>query len=363
MRWISLTLGLLIVGLVTNGCDGGSDMTDTKAPISAPTLDGTPAVVIAHRGASGYLPEHTIEGYARAIEMGADYIEPDLVITSDGVLVARHDNYLSTTTDVEDHPEFAGRRRYVEALDRTDWWVEDFTLAEIKTLRARQPYTGRSGKYDGRFEIPTFDEIMALAKAQSEARSEAIGREIGVYPETKHPSHFAGLGLDFQAPLLETLARYGYGDAGSKVFIQSFEPGILQELRGKTPLPLIMLLYQKSEDDPDADETEPNLPFEAFASFVDGVGPDRNLLIDDDGKDTGFVARAHALGLKVHPWTFRVETVPRLRYGSYAAELRAYLALGIDGFFTDFADLGVAVVADMAAGIEAGIEPEPEAGD
>lgn len=337
MRRALAALAVLISGLILSGCDGVSDM---NGP-SKPTLDGTPAVVIAHRGASGYLPEHTIEGYTRAIEMGADYIEPDLVITKDGVLVARHDNYLSTTTDVEDHPEFSVRKRYSEQFDKEDWWVEDFTLAEIRTLRARQAFTGRTGDYDDLFDIPTFDEIMALARSQSEA----LGREIGIYPETKHPGHFSGLGLDFQAPLLEALAKYGYGDAGSKVFIQSFEPDILRELRGKTPLPLIMLLYRLQETDPEAGETEPSLPFEAFADFVDGVGPDKGLLLDDDGNDTGFVARAHALGLKVHPWTFRTETVPRLRYISFEAELSAYLALGIDGFFTDFADLGVEVMA------------------
>ena len=300
------------------------------------TLDGAPPLIIAHRGASGEMPEHTLAGYTLAIEMGADYIEPDLVITKDGHLVARHDNYLSTTTDVAEHPEFAGKRCRNVALKRDDWFVEDFTLAELKTLRARQPFPGRSRAHDGLYEIPTFAEIMALAGA----RSDELGRRIGVYPETKNPSYFKTIGLDFEVQLLELLDRYGYGAVGSPIFIQSFEEEILQSLRHKTGLPLIMLLYPRREDNPDAASFEPHIALEKAAEFAYGVGPSKSLLITDDGRDTGFVATAHALGLAVHPWTFRADRLPA---GTISAEdeFLAYFRLGVDGVFTDFPDLGL----------------------
>ena len=304
-------------------------------PSLYPTLDGSPPLIIAHRGASGERPEHTLPAYALAIEMGADYIEPDLVITKDGQLVARHDNYLSTTTDVEERAEFAGKYRWSAKFERQDWFVEDFTLKELKTLRARQAFPGRSAAYDGQFEIPTFDEIMALARA----RSDELGRRIGVYPETKNPSYFKSLGLDFEAPLLDILGRYGYGAKGSPVFIQSFEKEILQSLRGKTELRLIMLLYPRREDHPEAGPLEPHIRLEEAARLADGVGPAKSLLLTEDGGDSGFVAAAHALGLAVHPWTFRADQLPK---GTATAqeEFLTYFRLGVDGVFTDFPDLG-----------------------
>ncbi len=297
------------------------------------TLDGARPVIIAHRGASGYRPEHTLEGYALAIEMGADYIEPDLVITADGHLVARHDNYLSTTTDVDEHGEFQDKKRWSDKFGREDWFVEDFTLAEVKTLRARQPFGGRSKEFDGRFEIPTFEEIMALASR----KSNETGRRIGVYPETKHPSYFKSLGLGFEKPLLERLTRFGYEGRYAKTFIQSFEPEILESLRTKTETRLVMLLYPKQEDDPKADAMEPHVSLEAAAGFADAVGPSKALLLGPDGTSSGFLEAAHALGLAVHPWTFRQDQLGE-GFSTFEEELQTYIRLGIDGFFTDFSD-------------------------
>ncbi|MCB2097690.1 MAG: glycerophosphodiester phosphodiesterase, partial [Parvularculaceae bacterium] len=198
------------------------------------TLDGNPPLVIAHRGASGYRPEHTLEAYALAIDMGADVVEPDLVFSKDGILVARHDRYLSTTTDVTDHPEFADRKRANDDPNdepREDWWVEDFTLADLKTLRARQPFPGRSKEFDGLYEIPTFEEMLTLV-AQ---KAKETGRPVGVYPETKHPGFYASKGYDFEAPLLKSLDKFNAGP----VFIQSFEPEILKRLKGKTGAKLV----------------------------------------------------------------------------------------------------------------------------
>src|SRR4051794_32065676 len=182
----------------------------------------TTPVVIAHRGAPGHLPEHTLESYRLAIAFGADYVEPDLVSTRDGVLVARHENEISATTDVAAHPELRDRRRTKSVDGRlvTGWFTEDLTLAELKTLRAteRMPLVRpANAEHDGRFEVPTFDEVLALVRHESLAR----GRQIGVYPETKHPSHFAALGLTLEPPLLESLARHGLDGPGTNVFLQS----------------------------------------------------------------------------------------------------------------------------------------------
>lgn len=308
-----------------------ADLPDRPWPF--PTLEGAPPIVIAHRGASGYLPEHTLEAYALAVAQGADFIEPDLVMTRDGQLIARHDYYLSSTTDIADHPEFAARKR--ELGGRTDWFVEDFTLAEIKRLRARQPFPGRSAAYDGRFEIPTFTEILALLR-QLEARH---GRQIGIYPETKHPAHFAARGLEMEGPLLKALAEAGFESASDPVFVQSFEPEILQRIDAQSPLRLILLLAA----DEGEKETSPRpiypegLDLAAAARFVDGIGADKRLVVDDTLRPSGLVADAHALGLLVHVWTLR-DDAPSQGYVSTGEEYRALFAVGIDGVFTDFPD-------------------------
>ena len=293
------------------------------------TLDGKPPLVIAHRGASGYLPEHTLEAYALAIDQGADVVEPDLVFSKDGVLVARHDRYLSTTTDISDHPEFAARKRANDDPDdapRIDWWIEDFTLAELKTLRARQPFPGRSKEFDGLYEIPTFDEMLALVSR----KAKEAGRPVGVYPETKHPAYFASIGHDFEAPLLKALFGFNAGP----VFIQSFEPEILKRLKGKTAAKLVLLVDQ-------AGSGAPTLAPEEAATFADAVGPAKSRLLTQDGLFNDYVKRAHRLGLHVHPWTFRND---RPDQGLAAREeFIGFFNAGVDGVFTDFPDTAVAV--------------------
>lgn len=292
------------------------------APLSA-LADGMP-IVIAHRGASGVLPEHTIEAYEKAIDLGADFIEPDLVFTSDGVLVARHDRWLGDSTDVADRPEFAARKTVKPGRAEPDWYAEDFTFAELRTLRARQVFPGRSKADDGKFLIPRFEEILELAR----------DAKVGVYPEAKDPAALAALGHDFTAPLLNALGRYGFGPGGLPVFIQSFDPAFLRGLRNKTRIPLIMLIY--------AEDGRESVMLGDAAAFADGVGPQKGLLIDAQGRDTGYVKQAHMLGLLVHPWTLRDDKVGE-GFPDIRAELRAFLALGVDGLFTDFPDTAVAV--------------------
>lgn len=297
------------------------------------TLSGESPLVIAHRGASGYRPEHTLEGYRLAAEMGADYLEPDLVVTKDGHLVIRHDRYLSTSTDVGDHPEFADRQVIKEGREEADWFIEDFTLDEIKTLRARQPYPGRSPEFDGQFTIPTFDDVLSLGRTMSEE----LERTIGVYPEVKHPSFFKSAGLDQVPPLLSAFDRYGYTERDAPIYVQSFEPSILRELHHRTGVKLIHLLPARTE----------HLPLEEIAVFADAIGPYKNMLVKTEaGDDSGLVGHAHDLGLEVHPWTFRNDALPR-GFATPEEEIRFFLDLGIDGIFTDFPDT-VAAVLDRA---------------
>lgn len=334
-------------------------------PLSEPAA--RPCLIIAHRGASALVPEHTLEAYAIAARLGADYIEPDLVMTRDGALIARHDNVLNLTTDVASHPEFAARRttRSVDGEVVEGWFSEDFTLAEIKTLRSieRIPeLRPRNTMFDGRFAIPTFDEILDLAKMLSEES----GRTIGVYPETKHPTHFAAAGLPMEKPLLESLQRHGMETAGAPVFIQSFEIGNLKALATMTDLPLIQLLWkegapfdiQNAGGTTSYDQMATADGLKAIAEYAAGVGPEKNHFIiplDADGRldlahAGDFVAQAHAAGLVVHPYTFRAENhfLPaQYREGARATalghldgEISAFLATGIDGFFTDSADAG-----------------------
>jgi glycerophosphoryl diester phosphodiesterase len=292
-------------------------------------------LVIAHRGASGERPEHTIESYRLAIEEGADYIEPDLVMTSDGVLIARHENEIGGTTDVAQHPEFAARRRtqIIDGETMTGWFTEDFTVAEIKTLRARERLPllrPQNCEFDGRFTVPTFDEIMGLATDANRRRG---GAKIGVYPETKHPAHFAGIGLPLEQPVLAALQRHGYAAHGSPVFIQSFDPRNLRQLRGMTRLPLLQLLEHELGD------------LGEIAKYADGIGIAKSLASAEG------VRAAHAVNLKVHVWTFRAENefLPDdlkaggspAAHGDLDAEIRRYLSRGIDGFFVDFPAVGV----------------------
>lgn len=328
-------------------------------------LDG-PVLVIAHRGASGERPEHTLGSYTLAIEQGADFIEPDLVLTKDGILVARHENEISETTDVAARPEFAGRKtsKTIDGQTMTGWFTEDFTLAELKTLRAKErlPKLRKANMaFDGQFEIPTFEEILDLAKAQSAK----TGRTIGIYPETKHPSYFASIGLPHEAPLLALLERYGHVDKAAPVFIQSFEVENLKALRAKTKVRLIQLMDEKGSPPDRLDLNYPAMAtadgLKAVAAYADGVGPNKALviprtLLGNLGEPTTLVRDAHEAGLAVHPWTFRRENyflplsaksgVDPRAVGDVVNEIRTYLATGIDGFFSDNVAEAVAAAKD-----------------
>jgi glycerophosphoryl diester phosphodiesterase len=304
-------------------------------------------IVIAHRGASGERPEHTLESYRLAIEEGADYIEPDLVMTRDGVLVARHENEIGGTTDVARHPEFAARRRtqVIDGEPMTGWFTEDFTLAEIKSLRARERLPllrPQNCAFDGQFTVPTFDEILQLASDANRHRTGA--NRIGVYPETKHPAHFTGIGLSMEQPVLDALQRHDYAAAGSPVFIQSFDPRNLRQLRGMTQLPLVQLLEHELGD------------LRQIAQYADAIGIAKSL-----ASEAGIRA-AHAVNLKVHVWTFRAENefLPEdLRtgnspaaHGDLEAEIRRFFDRGIDGFFVDFPAVGVRVRNAYTSGVQ-----------
>jgi len=307
-------------------------------------------VVIAHRGASGERPEHTLAAYELAIDEGADFIEPDLVPTGDGVLVARHENEISGTTDVAEHPEFAARKatREIDGRAVTGWFTEDFTLAELKTLRARErlpEIRPANTVYDGQFEVPTLAEILALVKAK-EAET---GRRIGLEPELKHPSYFASLGIDTPALLLPQLAAAGYDSAEVPLFIQCFEVGTLARLAGETKLRLVQLV--EAEGSP-ADL--PKVPYKALltptglasiARYAAAIGPDIRLVLNPDGSPTSLVADAHAAGLEVHAWTLRRENafLPKplqigddpTASGNLAALVGLLKAAGVDAVFTD----------------------------
>jgi len=327
-----------------------------------PTLDGQPPIVIAHRGASGERPEHTLASYRLAIDLGADYIEPDLVLTKDGVLVARHENEISETTDVAAHPEFAGRKatKTIDGQQVTGWFTEDFTLAELKTLRARERLPKlRSTEYDGQFEIPTFEEILTLLAEVNKGRKTPVG----VYPETKHPSYFVSIGLPHEAPLLAMLDRFGYRGRAAHVFIQSFEVGNLMDLRAKSDLPLIQLMDAEGgpADRPGTSYAAMTSPegLKMIAAYADGIGPNKAMVIPRGalgrlGTPTSLVHDAHAAKLKVHPWTFRRENyflplgdkggVNPAGHGDLAGEIAAYIATGIDGLFSDNPREAVAAV-------------------
>jgi glycerophosphoryl diester phosphodiesterase len=326
--------------LALAACSTPAEAPARPAAWPAPTLNGARPLVIAHRGASGERPEHTLEAYRLAIAEGADCIEPDLVMTKDGVLVDRHDTYLSTTTDVARHPEFAGRKRASpdpEFSNRQDWWVADFTLAELKTLRAVQPFRGRSREYDGRFDIPTFAEVLALANSSRKTD----GGRVCVYPEAKSPAYHASLGHPMAAPILAGLRAARLDRPGSPIFIQSFEPDFVKLIQPMTELPVILLAGTKA--DYDHALAMPGAP------FWQGAGVTHAMLWNADGTQSGLVQRAHAQGVAVHVWTYRDDAPPNPNE-SAASAMRSAFALGIDGAFTDFPATGVSVRAAMESG-------------
>ncbi len=353
--WLSRIAALVL------GVAGGQSVAMT--PKNSPS---TPPIVIAHRGASGLRPEHTLAAYDLAIDQGADFIEPDLVPTKDDVLVARHENAIADTTDVADHSEFASRRttKTIDGHNLTGWFVEDFTLAELKTLRAKErlpKLRPANTAYDGRFEIPTLAEIIALAKR----RSAETGRTIGIYPETKHPTYFAGIGHPTDLLLVAQLKAAGWDSATAPVFIQSFEVKNLQRLHAVTRVRLIQLI--DGEGGP-ADAAQPSYAamitpagLKAVAGYAYGIGPNKGMLWTGT-TPSPLVADAHAAGLRVHPWTYRAENMflpNRFRRGTdpaaqgdIAAEIDAGLAQGIDGFFTDFPLYGAQARDRLRAGVK-----------
>ncbi|MEM0961169.1 MAG: glycerophosphodiester phosphodiesterase [Bacteroidota bacterium] len=313
-------------------------------------------LVIAHRGASGYRPEHTLASYHLAVEMGADVIEPDLVMTSDGVLVARHENEISETTDVASRPEFADRRatKRIDGAEVTGWFTEDFTLAELKSLRAieRIPHLRPgSATYDGRFEVPTLDEIIALADSLGRAR----GRAVGLYPETKYPTYFRRIGLPLEAPLVDALHAVGHDDRDAPVWIQSFEVGNLELLRGMTRLRLVQLAHPGGvpADRPEVGYDTMMSPdgLATVATYADALGVAKAFVLDAETlAPSALVADAHAAGLDVHVWTLRAENdfLPTplrsasglaAEHGDLAAEVHAFVSAGVDGVFSDHPDL------------------------
>ncbi|HPF26997.1 MAG TPA: glycerophosphodiester phosphodiesterase [Steroidobacteraceae bacterium] len=343
-------------------------------------MTGTP-VIIAHRGASGYLPEHTLPAYFVAIQQGADYVEPDLVVTKDGVLVARHENEISGTTDVAQHPEFADRRttKTIDGEAITGWFTEDFTLAELKTLRARErlpQLRPANARLDGAFQIPTFDEVLELVRgadrqraAAARARGLPTPERIGVYPETKHPSYFASIGLPFDEPLLRSLSRHDFRTADDPAFIQSFEVANLQALRQRTKLRLVQLVAPNGQPYDFARAKDPRSYLDmltpaglrAIAAYADAIGPHKEMVVAREadgsaGQPTGLAALARAAGLGVHVWTLRAENdfLPvDLRRGSepgamgdMRAEVRALLNAGVTGVFADHPDIAAAARAD-----------------
>jgi glycerophosphoryl diester phosphodiesterase len=340
-----------------------------------PKKENSP-LVIGHRGASGFVPEHTLQSYRLAIKLGADYIEPDLVATKDGVLIARHEPFIGDenpttldSTNVADHPEFDGKltTKVLDGVSTTGYFASDFTLAEIKTLGAKQTRGGRPTEFDGKFKIPTLQEVIDLAKRESRKR----GRRIGIYPETKHPTFHQGLGLPLEGRLVRTLKRNGLNKRNSPVFIQSFEQANLKQLNTMTPVRLVQLV---DANDTDANGNPTFAPpfdrpydwtvsgrtdlFSYFATnagldeiktYADAIGPWKVYIIPTEGggggavhPPTDLIARAHARGLVVHTWTFRDDAFPTGYPGGPVEEYLAFYRLGIDGVFSDFPDTAFA---------------------
>ncbi len=378
---------LILLTSVAMGLFGADKI---QAQSAADTLTGAPPIVIGHRGASGYRPEHTLASYELAIALGADYIEPDLVSTKDGVLIARHENEISGTTDVADRPEFASRKttKEIDGVKVTGWFTEDFTLEEIKTLRAKEripKIRPESAKFDGQFEVPTLQEVIDLAKK----KSIETGRTIGIYPETKHPTYFDSINLSLEEPLVKILQANGLADADDPVFIQSFETANLKQLNEIIDVPLVQLLDASDAQPYDfvasgnprtyGDLITPEGLAE-IAEYADGIGPWKRLIIpaetvdrngdgqpDDlngDGEisdadrllqePTSLVDDAHAAGLLVHPYTFRNEDffLAADYNGNPRWEYRQFFRLGVDGLFSDNPDTAFAVRNRIACGTQ-----------
>ncbi|WP_408898569.1 glycerophosphodiester phosphodiesterase [Nocardioides sp. R1-1] len=362
---MAATTSALTLGVAVGGALGAGAVPAQATPGHGERHAAGEPLVIAHRGASGYRPEHTLAAYRLAIRQGADYVEPDLVSTKDGVLVARHENEISGTTDVAAHPEFAGRKttKVIDGVPVTGWFTEDFTLAELKTLRAKErlpQVRPENTRYDGQFEVPTLDEVIQLVKRES-GRS---GRTIGLAPETKHPTYFDSIGLSLEEPLVRSLRRNGLDRPQAKVVIQSFETGNLRELDELTRVPLAQLvdgagapydLKASGSTTTYADLVTP-AGLADIATYAEWVAPAKHRILPRDaggaiGAPSSLVADAHAAGLQVVTWTLRLENqfLPtNLRLGTdpnapgdLAAEVEAFLEAGVDALFADHPDIAV----------------------
>ncbi|HEY6796193.1 MAG TPA: glycerophosphodiester phosphodiesterase [Kineosporiaceae bacterium] len=349
-----------------------------SAPSAADAARSRRPVVIGHRGASGYRPEHTLASYELAARLGADFLEPDLVPTKDGVLVCRHEPEIGGTTDVAGRPEFAARRKTVtlDGTSVTGWFTEDFTLAELKTLRAveRLPQVRQHNTmWDKRWEVPTFTELLDLRRRLSAE----LGRELGVYPETKRPTYFQRLGLPLEQRLVDVLRRYGLNAPTAPVFVQSFEVTNLRQLRtlGLRARAIQLLSASGAPYDSVAAGTGPTYADLAtpsglarVARYAQGIAPDKVMVIPrladgTLGTPTSLVAHAHAVGLLVHPYAFRAENtfLPKDyrvgtgadAYGRGIDEQVTFLEAGLDGLFTDQADVGVHARERFLAGVPA----------
>ncbi|MFE6333190.1 glycerophosphodiester phosphodiesterase [Streptomyces sp. NPDC057806] len=332
--------------------------------------------IIGHRGASGYRPEHTLAAYQLALDMGAHIVEAgDLVPTKDGHLVCRHEPEIGGTTDVADHPEFAGRKttKLLDGVATTGWFTEDFTLAELKTLRAIERIPGNrphNTLYNGRWEIPTFEEVLRWQEEQTRKR----GKQVWIYPELKHPTYFRKLGLGLEERIAKALRKHGKHKWNSPVIVQSFEPTSIQRLHKLIDNPLVVLLSGASTRPYDfVDSGDPRTVADLIkpaglreiASYAQGIGPTLDLIIPRDASGrlttpTTLVADAHKVGLVLHPWTLRNEN-PFLpadfrkgtdadAYGDVFGAYRAYFATGIDGVFTDHPDTGLLAREDFVNG-------------
>ena len=343
---------------------------DNSSNMTYKTLSGKAPLIIGHRGFSGLRPDHTLESYTLAIEQGADFVEPDLVLTKDQVLICRHEPMLSGTTNVASLPQFASRKttKMVDGIPYTDWFAGDFTLAEIKTMRAIQPMAQRPQEFNGQFLIPTFQEVIDLVKAQSTAKSRAIG----IYPETKHPTfHEKESGLPLTDKVLEALDKAGWNSKDAPVYVQSFEVANLQYIRSKSTLKLVQLLDAEDVDENGkmvmkAPYAQPydfvvagdkrtfydlttNIGLDFVKTYATGIGPWKPYIQPYNKESkmlpaTDLIQRAHQKGLLVHAYTFRDE--PNYLLKDYnndpKAEYKHFFDLGIDGVFTDFTATAVA---------------------
>ncbi len=370
----SITLAIL-TGISLSSCEFVDDII-----INKPTpMDSKRPLVIAHRGAQSILPEHTLEGFEKAVALGADFIEPDLVLTKDGHLIVRHEPMLSGTTNVSELAEFASLKTTKELDGKmvTDWFASDFTLAQIKTLKAKQAFNGRSKEFDNQFNIPTFEEVIKLAKKQSILTKKTIG----IYPEIKHPLfHNEIFDFKMEDKLLEALSKAHWNHKNAPVFVQCFEVAPLQYINSKSTVKLVQLIstYNINKDGsldynvPAGDFISYGSPFDFYkngdsrtyeffttkegmeftATYADGIGPWKPFIISYKTSDAGdiellpatdFITLAHQNNLLVHPYTFRNENT-QWSGGNPEAEYHLFFDAGVDGLFTDYTDEAVQAV-------------------